>query len=96
MVMAVFAYIYHQSFVGPQSLSIEMILDQILMNLSFKEQRALYMKLGQIIQEMQFEDFLMCFVTQVNLLLPGQIDPMNWESYFFARERDETIQIEVG
>ncbi|KAI8000806.1 Phosphatidate cytidylyltransferase 1 [Camellia lanceoleosa] len=56
MVMAVFAYIYHQSFVGPQSLSIEMILDQILMNLSFKEQRALYMKLGQIIQEMQFED----------------------------------------
>ncbi|CAL5409397.1 unnamed protein product [Camellia sinensis] len=57
MVMAVFAYIYHQSFVGPQSLSIEMILDQILMNLSFKEQRALYMKLGQIIQEMQFEEF---------------------------------------
>ncbi|KAF5944201.1 hypothetical protein HYC85_018278 [Camellia sinensis] len=56
MVMAVFAYIYHQSFVGPQSLSIEMILDQILMNLSFKEQRALYMKLGQIIQEMQFEE----------------------------------------
>ncbi|XP_027165174.1 phosphatidate cytidylyltransferase 1 [Coffea eugenioides] len=51
MVMAVFAYIYHQSFVVPQSISIETILDQILMNLTFEEQRALYMKLEQIIQE---------------------------------------------
>ncbi|KAI8021155.1 Phosphatidate cytidylyltransferase 1 [Camellia lanceoleosa] len=42
MVMAVFAYIYHQSFVASQSLSVEMILDQILMNLTFEEQRALY------------------------------------------------------
>ncbi|KAL0457087.1 UNVERIFIED_CONTAM: Phosphatidate cytidylyltransferase 1 [Sesamum latifolium] len=49
MVMAVFAYIYHQSFVVPQSLSIEMIMDQILMNLTYEEQLALYMKLGQII-----------------------------------------------
>ncbi|KAL1535747.1 phosphatidate cytidylyltransferase [Salvia divinorum] len=54
MVMAVFAYIYHQSFVVPQSLSIEMIMDQILMNLTFEEQRALYTKLGQIIMEKQF------------------------------------------
>ncbi|KAL0376716.1 UNVERIFIED_CONTAM: Phosphatidate cytidylyltransferase 1 [Sesamum calycinum] len=54
MVMAVFAYIYHQSFVVPQSLSIEMIMDQILMNLTYEEQRALYMKLGQIIMERQF------------------------------------------
>ncbi|GAA0144261.1 transferase [Lithospermum erythrorhizon] len=54
MVMAVFAYIYHQSFVVQQSLSIEMILDQILMNLSFEEQRTLYMRLGQYIQERQF------------------------------------------
>ncbi|CAA0814194.1 Phosphatidate cytidylyltransferase 1 [Striga hermonthica] len=54
MVMAVFAYIYHQSFVVPQSLSIEMIMDQILMNLTFEEQRALYSKLGQIIMERQF------------------------------------------
>uniref|UniRef100_A0A5B6Z9F7 Phosphatidate cytidylyltransferase n=2 Tax=Davidia involucrata TaxID=16924 RepID=A0A5B6Z9F7_DAVIN len=54
MVMAVFAYIYHQSFVVPQSLSVEMILDQILMNLTFEEQRALYMKLGQIILDRQF------------------------------------------
>ena len=29
MVMAVFAYIYHQSFVMPQSLSVEMILEQV-------------------------------------------------------------------
>lgn len=27
--MAVFAYIYHQSFIVPQNLSIEMILDQV-------------------------------------------------------------------
>uniref|UniRef100_A0A166CL96 Phosphatidate cytidylyltransferase n=1 Tax=Daucus carota subsp. sativus TaxID=79200 RepID=A0A166CL96_DAUCS len=54
MVMAVFAYIYHQSFITPQSVSVEMILDQILMNLSFEEQRALYTKLAQIIQESQF------------------------------------------
>lgn len=30
MVMAVFAYIYHQSFVVPQTLSVEMILDQVI------------------------------------------------------------------
>ncbi|KAK4382889.1 Phosphatidate cytidylyltransferase 1 [Sesamum angolense] len=54
MVMAVFAYIYHQSFVVSQSLSIEMIMDQILMNLTFEEQRALYTKLGQIVEERQF------------------------------------------
>ncbi|KAL0414407.1 UNVERIFIED_CONTAM: Phosphatidate cytidylyltransferase 1 [Sesamum radiatum] len=43
-----------QSFVVPQSLSIEMIMDQILMNLTYEELRALYMKLGQIIMERQF------------------------------------------
>ncbi|XP_043692659.1 phosphatidate cytidylyltransferase 1-like [Telopea speciosissima] len=48
MVMAVFAYIYHQSFIVRESYSVEMILDQILRNLSFEEQLALYMKLGQI------------------------------------------------
>ncbi|GLT46693.1 hypothetical protein SLA2020_204350 [Shorea laevis] len=51
MVMAVFAYIYHQSFIVPQSISVEMILDQILTNLSLEEQHALLMKLGQILQE---------------------------------------------
>lgn len=50
MVMAVFAYIYHQSFVVSQSISIETILDQVVMNLTFEEQQALYMKLGQMIQ----------------------------------------------
>ncbi|GER25493.1 phosphatidate cytidylyltransferase [Striga asiatica] len=54
MVMAVFAYIYHQSFVVAQSLSIEMIMEQILINLPFEEQRAVYTKLGQIIMERQF------------------------------------------
>lgn len=51
MVMAVFAYIYHQSFVVPQSLSVEMILDQILMSLSFEEQEALYRRLGEVLQQ---------------------------------------------
>ncbi|KAL3507714.1 hypothetical protein ACH5RR_033096 [Cinchona calisaya] len=54
MVMAVFAYIYHQSFVVPQSISVETILDQILMNLTFEEQRALYVKFEQMIRERQF------------------------------------------
>ncbi|GKV14953.1 hypothetical protein SLEP1_g25751 [Rubroshorea leprosula] len=51
MVMAVFAYIYHHTFIVPQSISVEMILDQILTNLSFEEQQALLVKLGQIMQE---------------------------------------------
>lgn len=58
MVMAVFSYIYHQSFIGPQSLSIEMIMDQILMNLTFEEQGVLYAKLGQIILERKFGESL--------------------------------------
>lgn len=86
MVMAVFAYIYHQSFVVPQNFSVEIILDQvkgialripssrrsphpntldidskgqnrllfsgqILMSLSLEEQQALFVKLGQTLQE---------------------------------------------
>ncbi|XP_043691297.1 phosphatidate cytidylyltransferase 1-like isoform X2 [Telopea speciosissima] len=51
MVMAVFAYIYHQSFVVHESYSVEMILDQILRNLTFEEQLALYTKLGHIFQD---------------------------------------------
>ncbi|KAK4798716.1 hypothetical protein SAY86_031042 [Trapa natans] len=51
MVMAVFAYIYHQSFIVPQNFPVEMILDQILMSLSLEDQQALFVKLGQIIQE---------------------------------------------
>uniref|UniRef100_A0A7N1A1H5 Phosphatidate cytidylyltransferase n=1 Tax=Kalanchoe fedtschenkoi TaxID=63787 RepID=A0A7N1A1H5_KALFE len=51
MVMAVFAYIYHQSFIATQSVSFDMILDQILMNLSFEEQLDLYHKLGQVLHQ---------------------------------------------
>lgn len=47
MVMAAFAYIYHQSFVVSQSLSIEIIFDQILRNLTFEEQQMLYVQLGR-------------------------------------------------
>ncbi|KAK3218890.1 hypothetical protein Dsin_012860 [Dipteronia sinensis] len=54
MVMAVFAFIYHQSFIVPQSLSVEMIVEQILTNLTLEEQQALYVKLGQIIKERLF------------------------------------------
>uniref|UniRef100_A0A0A0KH79 Phosphatidate cytidylyltransferase n=1 Tax=Cucumis sativus TaxID=3659 RepID=A0A0A0KH79_CUCSA len=43
MVMAVFAYIYHQSFVVAQNISVDTILDQ--------EQATLYMKLGQILHQ---------------------------------------------
>lgn len=38
MVMAVFAYIYHQSFVVPQSFSVEMILDQVFCLLYYESQ----------------------------------------------------------
>ncbi|KAE8709114.1 Phosphatidate cytidylyltransferase 1 [Hibiscus syriacus] len=51
MVMAVFAYIYHQSFIVCQGISVEMILDQILTELAFEEQQNLLVKLGQILQE---------------------------------------------
>ncbi|KAL5576325.1 hypothetical protein UlMin_018024 [Ulmus minor] len=54
MVMAVFAYIYHQSFIVSQSVSVETILDQILINLTFEEQQALYTKLGEILQDRLF------------------------------------------
>ncbi|KAK6124777.1 hypothetical protein DH2020_041467 [Rehmannia glutinosa] len=54
MVMAIFAYIYFQSFILPQTNSVEMILDQIVRNLGFKEQERLYMMLGQIFKEEKF------------------------------------------
>nr|ACF79827.1 unknown [Zea mays]ACF86273.1 unknown [Zea mays] len=49
MVMAVFAYIYYQSFVMVQDLSVETILEQILRNLTFEEQRELYGQLGKLL-----------------------------------------------
>lgn len=51
MLMAVFAYIYHQSFVVPQSFSVEMILDQVLRNLTPEEQQNLYLRLGKFLEE---------------------------------------------
>ncbi|KAK8953099.1 Phosphatidate cytidylyltransferase [Platanthera guangdongensis] len=51
MVIAVFAYIYYQSFVMSQNLSVEVILNQILRNLSLEEQQLLYMQLGKIVEE---------------------------------------------
>ncbi|KAG8077983.1 hypothetical protein GUJ93_ZPchr0007g4631 [Zizania palustris] len=53
MVMAVFAYIYLQSFISPQNYSVETILDQIIRNLTFEEQKFLYQQLGQIFHERQ-------------------------------------------
>ncbi|GMJ10370.1 hypothetical protein like AT4G26770 [Hibiscus trionum] len=54
MVMAVFAYIYHQSFVVPQDYTVETILSEILNSLTLEEQQILYKKLGQILQERMF------------------------------------------
>ncbi|XP_020224208.1 phosphatidate cytidylyltransferase 1 [Cajanus cajan] len=54
MVMAVFVYIYHQSFVAAQDYSVEMFLNQIMRNLHSEEQLVLYKKLGQILQERHF------------------------------------------
>jgi phosphatidate cytidylyltransferase len=51
MVMAVFAYIYHQSFVVPEVLSVDKLLDQIITSLTLEEQQALLVKLGQMLQE---------------------------------------------
>ncbi|XP_075476449.1 phosphatidate cytidylyltransferase 3-like isoform X1 [Primulina tabacum] len=51
MVMAIFAYIYFQSFIFTQINSVDMILDQITRNLSFEEQGRLYHMLGQLFEE---------------------------------------------
>jgi len=50
MVMAVFAYIYIQSFIVHQDYSVEMILDQISRSLGHEEQKMLYLKLGDILR----------------------------------------------
>ncbi|TYH56619.1 hypothetical protein ES332_D08G032800v1 [Gossypium tomentosum] len=55
MVMAVFAYIYHQSFVVPQDYTVEMIINEILRSLTLEEQNILYTKLGQILLERMVE-----------------------------------------
>ncbi|CAH2077847.1 unnamed protein product [Thlaspi arvense] len=50
MVMAVFAYIYIQSFIVHQDYSVEMILDHISRSLGHEEQKMLYVKLGDILR----------------------------------------------
>ncbi|KAG6780105.1 hypothetical protein POTOM_016517 [Populus tomentosa] len=50
MVMAVFAYIYHQSFVVPQSVSVDMLMEQILRSLPYEEQYTLYTRLAELIR----------------------------------------------
>ncbi|XLT00005.1 hypothetical protein HN51_049356 [Arachis hypogaea] len=54
MVMAVFVYIYYQSFIAPHDYSVEMVLGQVLRNLDMEEQHALYNKLGQVLRESRF------------------------------------------
>ncbi|MFS7940753.1 putative phosphatidate cytidylyltransferase [Helianthus anomalus] len=49
MVMAVFAYIYHQSFVIPQYYPVEILLEQILRSLSLEDQELLVSKLKEVI-----------------------------------------------
>lgn len=49
MVMAVFSYIYYQSFILSRSNSVESFLDQIIRNLSFEEQLSLYQQLGEVL-----------------------------------------------
>ncbi|KAI3686199.1 hypothetical protein L1987_79872 [Smallanthus sonchifolius] len=49
MVMAVFAYIYHQSFVIPQYYPVEILMEQILRSLNLEEQELLFAKLKGVI-----------------------------------------------
>ncbi|KAM7498932.1 hypothetical protein LguiA_023346 [Lonicera macranthoides] len=57
MVMAVFAYIYHQSFILPRNNPVEMMLDQILRSLTLEEQKTLYIMLEEILEERQLGMF---------------------------------------
>ncbi|CAH8341538.1 unnamed protein product [Eruca vesicaria subsp. sativa] len=50
MVMAIFAYIYIQSFIVHQDYSVETILDHISRSLGHEEQKMLYVKLGDILR----------------------------------------------
>ncbi|KAJ0765658.1 putative phosphatidate cytidylyltransferase [Helianthus annuus] len=55
MVMAVFAYIYHQSFVIPQCYPVEILLEQILRSLTVEEQELLLAKLKEVIEGRRLE-----------------------------------------
>nr|GMC76528.1 phosphatidate cytidylyltransferase 1 [Ipomoea batatas] len=58
MVMAIFSYIYLQSFALPQYDSVEMMLDQIVRSLSYEDQTTLYIRLSQIFKERQLGNSL--------------------------------------
>ncbi|KAJ7520139.1 hypothetical protein O6H91_20G068400 [Diphasiastrum complanatum] len=51
MVMAVFSYIYYQSFIAPYHQTVEAFLDQILGTLGIDEQINLYERLGEILNK---------------------------------------------
>ncbi|KAK9155464.1 hypothetical protein Sjap_002944 [Stephania japonica] len=53
MLMAVFAYIFYHSFVVQENYSVDILLDQILRNLSFDEQKTLFNKLNQTFLDRQ-------------------------------------------
>jgi len=53
MVMAVFSYIYYQSFIAPHHYSTDFFLNQILVNLTLEEQINLYRQLGDILNTSQ-------------------------------------------
>ncbi|KAG9452829.1 hypothetical protein H6P81_005733 [Aristolochia fimbriata] len=51
MVMAVFSYIYHQSFIMQQNYSVDMFWDQITGSLSMEDQWLLYLKFKQVFDD---------------------------------------------
>ncbi|KAK9133139.1 hypothetical protein Scep_012667 [Stephania cephalantha] len=53
MLMAVFAYIYYHSFVVLENYSVDILLDQILRNLSVDEQKTLFDKFNQTFLDRQ-------------------------------------------
>ncbi|KAI5080593.1 hypothetical protein GOP47_0003776 [Adiantum capillus-veneris] len=48
MVMAVFSYIYYQSFIAPLNITVDDIMDQILQTLTLEQQVELYKELGKV------------------------------------------------
>lgn len=49
MVMAVFAYIYYQSFIAPLNITVDDLMDQILQTLTLEQQIELYKELGKVL-----------------------------------------------
>ncbi|MCO5572487.1 hypothetical protein L7F22_026242 [Adiantum nelumboides] len=47
MVMAVFSYIYYQSFIAPLNITVDDLMDQILQTLTLEQQVELYKELGK-------------------------------------------------